>query len=322
MQPLFEVPFERAPWTKGELKSALQKYLRRGFKDAALSAAVGLLAVEDGFNTLRMRLPVIVGEDLGWEWMSRFPMDKPFSSPATIDDWLSTVASLALVPKSKEAYWLWMMGLEAAKTNGVYSRTAIKDAVAAKDYVEVARLATLGVPRDLNGLCAATVELAREAPAFAKAVVMGSLWRQKYPAGDWDRGYWAVGALLAIVDGLEGPPVDWPDESVEQAEIPVLSRLEWYVLDGHTGRGRKALQAVAWRHGMSDKLLAELMFSYESGVVFNEKPGARWTAEGLALTAQMEGWGSNIEGAALWAKLSSEVQQEIEGIQQTRFSRR
>src|SRR4051812_5506551 len=90
----------------GRVKSALQKYVRRGEVEKAIAVTAALLERGDGVAVAR-RLPVIAAEDVGLRYV-------PVAAEA-LDRWqkhkdaeglLSATALLARAPKLKEAYWL------------------------------------------------------------------------------------------------------------------------------------------------------------------------------------------------------------------------
>lgn len=83
--------------------------------------------------------------------------------------------------------------------------------------------------------------------------------------------------------------------------------LDFYVADGHTAVGQRALRRVAIRHGLTVRFLADLMFSSESIVLGPSEIPGRWKAQAQAQEARESGWRSPDEGRQLWEALRNDV---------------
>ena len=301
------------PWRDeriGLLKSAVQKYIRRGEADAAYAAAARLLAMPNGRSALVRRLPVIAAEDVGITSIpaSTFARDR---IPAD-DEILDVVTGLSLItPKSKDAYWLaatvWDARYPAGDVSAARFRAALEDgdhrlALAIALDAHERRWWRSG-PRLIDILQSAVANRSESAQTIAAAAL------QREAKGGAGTGELIAAAIIAAIeeDGVDALAL--PRRAArDQPEL----RLAWYAADGHTSVGQRALGRVSHRRGYSPALLGNLMFCYCSGLVAPPEVPSRWQELGRALDASANGWGTHEQGAGLWESLRDEIRAEIE----------
>jgi hypothetical protein len=299
----------------GIYKSALQKAIRRGQVDTATSAAHALLTVHGGRTALTRRLPAITAEDVGARWLpsvvraSRQAAHEPGAPNGRL---LSVTAALASLPKSREAYWLAATCWGGRRKAPVVSRDALRVALAAGDYqaavaIYIAareRRVWRSGPRVIDAL----YEFLRDAPAPARDIAEAALWREALGGAGVDE--LGAAAVIAAIDGPSGPLPDLPH--IPYAAPDPAHPVAWEAFDSHTAIGRRVLGRVARRHGLPARMLAGLMFNYESILVGPSEEPARWRDEALELDARGGGWHSHDEGCRLWRSLRDEIRREIE----------
>lgn len=311
-----------SPFHPAELKSALQKYMRRGEVEKATGAAAGMLASGvEGWVGLAKRIPMILVEDMGWEWMGRvyqvaknWPLGKTGHKPEHERQMLEVVANLATVPHTKEAGWLFGMGLEGLKKAQWYTPVALEKAINEGNYEESVRLC-MAAHKERNflqyhGLVRVITKAAEGAPPLAQQVVEGALWRLRKGGMEGDECMLICTCVMAILDRLEKEPLEWPAVQIKRPPEPIAV-LDWYGLDGHTYRGKAALHKVAQKHGLETGHLSELMFFYES-IKMNPERKARWKEESLEYVAHDLGYRSFAAGGEVWDKVKPEVQALLE----------
>lgn len=122
----------------GAYKSAVQKYIRRSEIDKAVAAASQLAELPGGRSSLERRLTVIAAEDVGWRWIPA--VGRAGDAVASVADdpareqLLRITASLASLPKSREAYWLGATCWNGRRIPPNVSREALSAAIATGDH--------------------------------------------------------------------------------------------------------------------------------------------------------------------------------------------
>lgn len=301
----------------GIYKSALQKAIRRGEVDRAVSAAAVLLEVPGGRSALIRRLSVIAAEDVGSEWIPAVvalaKAQRRASDPGALDAaFVGAAAALASLPKDKVAYWLaatcWegrarpsdvsTAGLTAALDRGDY-RDAVAVYMAARDRREW---------RSGPRLIDAILGRLRVGPVLARAIGEAALWREGQ--GGFGIDELAAAAVIAAIDGLSGPDRDLPVVALP-APGPALP-LAWWVFDSHSAVGARVLARFARRLGLPTRSLTDLMFNCSSLELGPIEVPARWKDAALQMDAELDGWASHAEAHRLWREIRDEVRHEIE----------
>lgn len=292
------------------LKSALQKYIRRGNVDQAHAVAARLIALPGGRSALARRLPVIAAEDVGVHLLPASLV--PGDGPEADTELLRVTRGLSALPKSKEAYWLAASVWEGRLPIGGVSAADFREALEAGDHrLAVAIALTAREQRAWRSgerLISLLQHAIMDGPPLALAIARAALEREA-------KGGFGVGELIAaaIIAAIERP--DGPIPVLPSVAPPAAARLRlaWYVADGHTAVGRRALRRVAFRLGLLPKLLADLMFCFESVVLGPSELPSRWQPQAVAMDAVAYGWRTHEHGAELWRTIRQDVSSAIEG---------
>lgn len=294
------------PWRDDRislLKSALQKYIRRGETDKAVAVAGRLLELPGGRSALARRLPIIAAEDVGITYIAAAATDHGEWSD---EDLVSVAAGLSRVPKSKEAYWLAATVWSDPQSVDEVTPNALQRHLVHGEYLSALRCAMAAKQRRTwrsgDRLIAALREAGGRAPAHAAAIVDASLRREAKGGSGTDE--LLAAAIIATIDRPADPPD--PFDPVPPTGDRQLN-LDFYVADGHTAVGQRALRGVAMRHGLTVRFMTDLMFSYESLVLGPSEIPGRWKAQAQAQEARASGWRSVEEGRQLWESLRSDV---------------
>jgi hypothetical protein len=291
------------------LKSAVQKCCRRGETSLAYAAAARLLALPGGRSALARRLPVIAAEDVGWWWIpaASIACDGPLADA----ELLRAVAGLSSLPKSKDAFYLADTVWEGRMTVGAVSVEALRRALAGGDHRTALALALVARDqrqwRSGDRLVRVLSEVIAGGPDFARQIGECALRREARGGSGMDE--LIAAAVIAAIDRPDGELQRLPRVTPPS---PVRLHIEWWMADGHTVPGRRALRRVAVRRGIPYRLLAELQFSFESVRLGPTEIPSRWRAQAVAMDATAYGWQTHERGMELWEALRVEVSAEIE----------
>lgn len=304
----------RNPWL-GAYRSSLQKAIRRGEVAKAAWAAERLLAQPGGQSALARRLPVITAEDVGAHWLPAVGRAIVAAEGLTAEKGASllvaTAASLSVLDKSKEAYWLaatvWEGRLAPARTG----RQALEEALAAGLYREALAICFdahekrrwRSGERAIDALLAALAD----GPELAQEIGRWALWRERQGGAV---GECMSAAVIAAIDQPNGQVPELPTMQYER--LPASARLDWYAADVHTAIGGRVLARQAQRLGISAASLGLLMFDEEGIKLGPVELTSRWKAEALALDAIQGGWGTPEGGSNLWASIRDAIREDIE----------
>ena len=300
----------------GTQKSALQKSIRRGDIDAAVSATQALLDLPGGRSAVARRLPVIAAEDVGPRWIPAVVrvtrQMRSVTDPAELDPELRRLAAgLASLPKSKDAYYLAATCWDGRRRAPDVSREALgaalesgahQDAVAIYIAARESRQWRSGA-RVIDVL----LERGREGPELTRGIVEDALWREAQGGSGTDE--LVAAAVIAAIDRPTGAPPEVPTV----AAMPGLMRPPaWWAFDTHTLVGGRVIGRVAGRHGMRADTLAWIQFNCESIRLGPSEEFSRWREEALALDARFGGWDTQAAAERIWDSLRDEVRAEIE----------
>lgn len=311
----------------GTLKSALQKFVRRGMAPQANAVALALDQLGETSSLLR-RMPVIVAEDCGWQkgWMVPSMVDllKVGSvEPGTI---LKFVTAMCSGPKDKDACGLFDGAFWKLHKDGYVDvpdlEQKLEAAIARGDEVEAALLC-VGVHKEKLGVAANPVwkvmiqaatrlpggeELAAVIDAFKRRAAMGVF--------DTDRGL----IMAACLEGLFHWSDGWAGKDLP-AEAPVdeaMRVIPWWCLDMHTPLGKIALSHLSKKLGIDRTKLDAMWFWFGSAPINAHRQPQRHFDDWKA-SAQIYCGVSQEECLQLWVgKLEKEVQGFVEWLRTER----
>lgn len=291
------------------LKSALQKYIRRGEADNAYAVAHRLLTLPGGRSALARRLPVIAAEDVGVAYIPA--ASGSGNEPSDDADLLRVTTGLSVLPKSKEAYWLAATVWENRLPIGSLGGETLRDALEAGDHRGAVAMALAAREqrawRSGERLISVLQHALASGPTLGSEIGLAALRREA--KGGFGTGELMAAAVIAAIDKPQGPTPTLP--SVAAPSQPRLE-LAWFVADGHTSIGQRALRRVALRRGLRPTMVANLMFCFSSVVLGPTEIPSRWQAEAREMDATAYGWGTHSRGSRLWEALQSEVAAEIQ----------
>jgi hypothetical protein len=325
----------------GELKSAVQKYIRRGEIEKAVRAADEMVRI-GGAAPLLKRIPSIVGEDCGWRKLWAVQLcydlrwgDKPLTPEQHIR-LLAAVAILARGPKDKDGAHMNDV-LRYHKPDKIRPMsdeemlTFFKAAIESKDEFTAGRM------------------IVRWSDATKGKMHKSPFWPILLEAGQ-ARGHdlrnWA-GVLEAVkrrlaqgfffshdADGLvlncvqavcrEGAWDDeFPDELKDQVtqwfKNPKPLVMDWYCLDMHTVIGKIAAKSLCTKKGWDYRRLDELWFCLESAKLNGHVPSQYW--DDWAWNFQHKFQMSIEEARAEWEAKKVDVQGLVEWLMDKRGKR-
>jgi len=296
-----------------ELRSALQKFIRRGMTDDAVSAASLIVGAQGGDWWLRRRLSVICAEDIGVEFLERVVVLA--RDAETEEDLLQLVGSMSMMPKTKAQSWLVeIANIEKVGNNG-YSQLSLQASMMADDAVNACRMIWSAhdegdFMRGNAPLQRVLTEMAEQLGYPVEGQVEAALERIKMKGSAWEEMYMAFGAVLAIIDKPTEPTADWPMFRVPK-EIAPITDLPWYTLDQHTWLGKAAIRKKAEKHSLPEKTLSEMMFNFESAQVEPEIETV-WRQIGLNAIAVEHGFGNAESFYEKWSRVRPDLQDYIE----------
>lgn len=308
------MPPWRDPWL-GAYKSALQKRTRRGEVDNAVAAAGSLAGLPGGRTALARRLTVIAAEDVGIGWIpavGRGVALEASSGPEVLERLLAVTASLASLPKCKEAYWLADTVWIGRHKPREVSAPALRTAIAEGDHREALAICLAAVeqriwrsgPRLIETLTASVAN----APDLARQIVRWALWRQGKGGSGSDEC--TAAAVIAAIDRPDGPVSELPTVTYEPPDGRYW--LAWDDCDSHTAIGSRVLARHARRLAMSIDSLGWLMFNEQSIRLGPLELPSRWKDEALALDARDCGWGTPEAATGLWKSIGPAIRADIE----------
>lgn len=298
------------------LKSALQKYIRRGLVTTAVAVAAEMARIPGGEQSVWRRLPVIAAEDVGYWFVPEIMAAELPTAPT--DDLIrlyDVVAALAAAPKDKTPYWLANLVWADRHRPQEMTTDALRTAINVADYYEATAIAIyaddVGIMHGKGGLAVVMHETAETLPEPARAIVKACLARTaRGGAGE----LFAAMMIAAIDQPRDEPPtLRVPPYQVLDRPVP----LDPWTQDGHTKLGKIGLGISGRRLRWPALNLAELMFNFESikmGPI--EVPDQRWRTDALALDAAQGGWVTHALGQELWAKIGPDVLSSIRWIQE------
>lgn len=295
-------------WDLGSMKSAVQKFVRRGMPEQACAVAAAMAAKGDARSLIR-RLPAITVEDAGWQkaWILPRCMEiaKGDEGDTPVEEILKILTFLATGPKDKDAAGLfdvgWLMHRQhkpppdpAGMPDAL--RLALRegreeDAV----WLSIGSLLAL----DVNGAKPAweplvEVALERCSPEAAE-VVQAMQKRANAGVMTADYGFFLGASIEMILHWSDG----WIGKDGFEAIVPVkdetLKTLPWFTLDMHTVIGKIAMGSLTKKLGIDRELLDELWFFLESASLnAHRQPMRHWNGGSIVF---LEKFGLSLEQA-------------------------
>ena len=297
-------------YENGPLKSAVQKFVRRGMAEEAAATAVVL--ARRGLP-LFQRLPIIAAEDVGWEFTA--PVFNACQQLAghiglfgqTRDVQIQSVAklarALARMPKDRDCSGL--AGL-AALANERKSLTpdlqALRGAIEAKDELLAMRHCERFAAGRQHGLVWDMFRMMAEARGGAiECHVEGIRGESCQGLLLGDELILLAAGIYALAGSKAERPFNW--QSADGTVAEPKDWLPWYVFDMHTREGCEA-KAELQRQGVDVKRLNSLWWYWESSLVdvemgqlarqeriargFDDQTQAEWLGDRAKLRAAVE----------------------------------
>lgn len=267
--------------TDPELRSLLQKSVRRGDSDLAAKVMERLFAVGDD-RWVRSRVVVLTYEEC-WPEGANIHFD---ASKQSKIDW---IANLARKQKAKNAAGLGTLAYALSEGDD-------RALMFAPDRKAV-RILTSALARPLEyfawleGL--AGTDDHKRSVEYAKRYVSATTW-------PWDRAFVLAAAYL-----LCNSPV-----ATNSAAIPSPQSFPfWVAIDKHTPAGKEALKRVAARHKVNLRHATWASFYFESATVNDLQPSPWWEGE---LEWRFDRLGTNpTAAAALWKLIRDDFAEEV-----------
>lgn len=309
------------PWHEAELKSAMQKFVRRGEVDNAIHAGVQFFwRSPEGF----VRRSVIVAiEDVSYTVVPEVvcygrkikELAKKEKTKLAEQLVVRTMKLLAAHPKDKSACWAGDVGREKwveKHPDPVPDwKELLINAINKHDAVEAAGLAVKGLRQtSYQEVFDLLEDKAIEHGEMAIRTMACLRWRVAQGARYGDLDILAQGAALTLCK-----------EAREVYAVPGGDiKLPWYTLDGHTLIGKIALESLAKELPDDATRLSFLMFLEESIVLGPETADTEFEFRDEAYEIIYPRYVKrSVEEAAIeWKKLGPKVQAAIEDVMRKR----
>lgn len=276
------------PWSTRDLRSAIQKLIRRSHVQEAVDVAYTLAGDSSGTWWLAMRTPIFAVEDVGWEWLGALPTTRISESEA-----LEVIRWMAAVPKSGESGALHMVASSHPPT---------------EDSVEGYTSAMLRLQKAGRMPEVEKTLKAHASTDLGARIVDKAMWRAAQRAMDDDVRMLICGASLAVCDRIETLPMEIPQGEVTPKTVTALP---WWCFDSHSDVGSKAAQKVAKAHGMKKADVAGLWFCCES-LAKDPVRESRWDEQGMDLLARAFGFVSIQSMRDQWLLIREEIKEAVE----------
>lgn len=249
----------------GELKSCLQKYVRRDEKEKALSVIDRVWAMGPKEHTsLCKRLPMIVVEDCGWKkgWVIEDAVAQ-INAPV-LESVRRLVLAMCAGAKDKDACGLY----DKAVGQGLLPEATedeMRAALTAGDEMTAARIA-IGATKSRPGSSWVWGVLSAHAHDLSVQNAIDSL-RRRVAMGTFgcDLGLSAAFAVILTLRMAPGQTFTVP--SITGTYTWKKADLDWYAFDMHTQIGKIAMGHITKKTGVSTKTLENLWFNLESARV-------------------------------------------------------
>ena len=262
-------------YSNGHLKSAVQKFVRRGMAEEAAATAVAL--ARRG-QPLFKRLPVIAAEDVGWEFVAPVfracrELGETGLFERTSEQVLPAVAKLAraLAQAPKDRDCIGLMGLGALANERAPVSPAMPDlraAIEKKDELLAMRHCERFVAGRQRRLVWDLFRLmASEKGGAIEAHVEAIRGESYLGVLQGDELILMAAAIFAMTGSKEERAFPWA--AADGAVSEPRDWLPWYVFDMHTKEGAEAKAQLA-REGEDVARINDLWWFWESSLTENE----------------------------------------------------
>jgi len=245
--------WQKAPYGKSELKSAIQKYIRRAEVEKA--QFVGYLMGSHG-DAFPRRIPMIAAEDVRWEYteptirlVKSLDKEPDLFNPESVDrpGMMAAIAGWLAGVQVKSRDMASLMGmardsLEREPFCGFQRENSNnenywRDCLTQTDEIEAARfLLTAYDTTDKNLAWYMAVKIGSQMEVAPDVLAMN--YRHQTGLFYNDDKIMLMGVLMAIRHGKRIPVTGWQD--LKPIKPTKAYPLDWYCFDKHTGIGKRA----------------------------------------------------------------------------------
>lgn len=315
-----------------ELKSALQKYVRRSeFAKARAVAHEMMSRAGEDAKSAALRIPIIAGEEIGWPmivesvkaWKAAEDFLKDGKKAKAAEVMVTLAGKMALAKKSGDTLALWGQVTGPAKPpKTVFGLSWKADLTKAlledKDEEKAAQIAfwatkaaeSRGQFWEVLGEAAATRD-----ESLVK-LVKASQWRLKYGIRGGDIAVFVMGPILGLCRFV-APEVE--PEAPLKVDTESVRSLDWYAFDFHTWVGKRAVFELGRSRldkceGMKPAMIGSLQFYIESLRGKYDLPDDKWfnSVADWQLRKQVKIAGGREESEAIWSRLRPHLKELIE----------
>lgn len=305
-----------------ELKSALQKYVRRDEVGKACAVAHEMMSRgKEERKSALLRLPIIAGEENGWPLITEAARISRDCEKAKANGELKVATrkviefagKMATAPKSGDTLAIWGHFAGPGKDKeslSVQWPDQLMEALKSKNEEQATNLAFRAVKSKTNSnvfweLLRQTAKKRNKALAD---LVEASKWRLGFGIRGGDVGVFVAGAILGLCryTGKEKKP------RISKDEINfVLNSLDWYVYDFHTWVGKRAMFEYGRRtkSELPPSRLGQIQFYIESLMGKHSLAGDRWfdPVADWQIRHQVKISGGTKEAKKIWREIRPEI---------------
>ncbi len=263
-------------YSNGHLKSAIQKFVRRGMVEEAAATAVVL--ARRG-KPLFKRLPLIAAEDVGWEFTSRvFNSCQEFSGhsglfgkpqDACLESVAKLVRTLARTPKDRDCIGLAGLGALANEREHLTpDLQALRLAIDAKDQMLAMRHCERFAAGRQRRLVWDLIRLmSKDKGSAVESHIEGIRGESYQGVQSFDELILMAAGIHALTGMKAERSFDW--KSADGSVLEPKVWLPWFCFDMHTKEGSEAKMALQ-REGVDVARLNNSWWFWESAIVDSE----------------------------------------------------
>lgn len=291
-------------YSNGHLKSACQKFVRRGIAEEAASTAIVL--ARRGLPLFK-RLPIIAAEDVGWEFTA--PVFNACQELAgriglfgqTREIQMQSVAklarTLARTPKNRDCSGLASLGALANEREPLTpDLQALRGAIEAKDEMLAMRHCERFAAEQQRGLIWDMFRMMAKAHGGAVEYHIEGIRGESCQGGlSGDELILMAAGIFALTGTKAARPFNW--ESADGTIAEPKDWLPWQIFDMHTKEGCEA-RAELQRQGVDAARLSNCWWYWESSLVdveIGQLAGQARIAHGFGDESQTEWAGRRLQ---------------------------